>query len=163
MTYTTTIRNHYYLCTLSTLGKASTSVAHTANTTLLRNLSSKLISVSLAHCHTAHASEYKLWQTVKNSMGFEIIKDHLKGPCELCLFSKSHKKLVSHSTHSINLHPGDLIIMDICRPIKTQGYSSSKYFMIFIDVAMWYCWTFIISKHSKVLAKFKILEKYLRV
>ena len=163
MAHATIIGNHYYLCTPSTLKKALTGVAHTANTILLRNLSLKPISVSLAHHYTAHASEYKLWQTIKNSMGFEITKDHLEGPCEPCLFSKSYKKLISHSTCSINLHPGDLIITDVCRPIKTQGYSSSKYFIIFTDVATQYCWTFIISEYSEVLAKFKILEKYLKV
>lgn len=163
MAHATTIGNHYYLCTPSTPGKASTGVAHTANTTLLGNSSSKPISVSLAHRRTAHASERKLRQTVKNSMGFEITKDHLEGPCEPCLFSKSHKKPVSHSTRSINLRPGDLIVTDVCGPIKTRGYGGSKYFMTFTDVATRYCWTFVISERSEVLAKFKILEKYLRV
>lgn len=102
MAHATTIGNHYYLCTPSTPRKAISN-SHTANTTLLRNPSSKPISISLAHHHTAHTSEHKLQQTVKNTVGFKITKDHLEGPCELYLFGKSHKKPVSHTTCSVNL------------------------------------------------------------
>ena len=162
MAYATTVGNHYYLCTLFTPIKMDIINKHSVNAMNLWT-DNKVISVSVAHQQTAHVSEWKLRQTMKNAVGFDISKENLPGPCEPCIMGKSHRKPVVGQTRPINLKPSDLIVSDVCGPFNTCGYGGAKYFVTFTDVAMCYCWTFAIKHKSEVVEKFKILENYLKV
>lgn len=162
MAYVITVGNHYYLCTPFTQAKMDIVEEHSTNIINLRS-DNKVIPISIAHQQTAHVSEHKLRQTMKNAVGFNISKETLPGPCEPCIMGKSHRKPVARQTCPINLKPGDLIVTDVCGLFNTHSYGGGKYFVTFTDVTTHYCWVFAIKHRSEVVKKFKILENYLKV
>lgn len=86
--------------------------------------------------------------------GFNVdTSSSLDFDCEACILAKSHVLPFPHTSSSINLVVGDVVVCDIWGAASTRSLQKHDYYITFLDLASRYCRVyFLLTRNQALLA-----------
>ena len=111
--------------------------------------------IDLWHQRLAHVNLRQLHQQIESSDEVDIQSQGKLNLYEACVQGECHQKPLYPLKAIKSKEKLQLVHTDVCRPMQTQSFGGSRYFITFTDDYSRYYRTFFLKSKSEALEKFK--------